>query len=78
MANYSNTTKVTTNTFTGSLKKDLDEAYIKNDSWSHARNAVRNTHMGELGTLSNESSNILQSYVPYPYIIGAIAAYEDL
>lgn len=78
MANYNNNIKVTINTFTGGMKKDFDESYIKNDSWSHARNAVRNTHMGELGTLSNESSNILQSYTPYPYIIGAIPAYEDV
>ena len=78
MANKEQNIRVTTNNFSGSLKKDYDESYQKNDSWSHARNAVRNTHMGELGTLSNESSNILQSYVQYPYIIGAIPAYEDV
>lgn len=77
MPNKENNIRVATNTFTGGMRKDLDESYIKNDSWSHARNAVRNTHQGELGTLSNEASNLLKVYAPYEYIIGALPAYED-
>jgi hypothetical protein len=47
------------NTFIQGLNRDSDPSFIKKGQWTHARNAVNNTLEGNLGTLSNESSNFL-------------------
>lgn len=54
-----NTGDVKTNTFIKGLNKDYDPSFISEGQWTHARNAVNNTSEGDLGTLSNESSNYL-------------------
>jgi hypothetical protein len=53
------------------MKKDLDPAFIKPDAWTHARNAVNNSHNGELGVIGNEPANFLCASFPYTFI-GAI------
>tara|TARA_R110001632_G_scaffold42674_3_gene108073 strand:- start:281 stop:5890 length:5610 start_codon:yes stop_codon:yes gene_type:complete len=54
-----NTSNVETNTFLKGLNKDSDPSFVKEGMWTHARNASNNTASGDLGTISNEESNIL-------------------
>ena len=49
----------TSNTFVKGLNKDSDPSFIEKGQWTHARNAVNNTIEGNLGSISNESSNYL-------------------
>jgi hypothetical protein len=77
-----NTSK--TNTFIKGLHKDSDPAFIQEGMWSYARNAVNNTIEGDVGTLSNEVSNILCATAgativgnPFRYIIGMIHMFSD-
>ncbi len=73
------------NTFVKGLNKDADPTYVQEGMWTHARNAVNNTVEGNLGTLSNESSNFLcgvtgetmPAIAVNKYIIGAIQLYSD-
>ena len=75
--NIQNTSNVTTNvTNHASLITDLNSSYLKEDSYSHARNAVRNSKEGDLGTIGNEPSNELCFTAPYK-IIGHIILPED-
>lgn len=77
MANaLQNTTNIVANEFTGGMKKDLDPAFVKSDSWTHARNAVNNSHNGELGVIGNEPANQLCVQLPYSYI-GSINVIGD-
>ena len=71
-----------TNTFLKGLNKDSDPSFVSEGMWTHARNAVNNTAEGDLGTLSNESSNFLcataaADLTGVKYIIGAIHLYSD-
>ena len=71
-----------TNTFIKGLNKDSDPSFVSEGMWTHARNAVNNTAEGDLGTLSNESSNALCSIVGATmqgvnYIVGTIHLYSD-
>lgn len=52
------------------LATDLNDSYVK-DSYTHARNAVRNSKDGDLGTIGNEPSNEECYSAPYK-IIGTI------
>ena len=77
MADTQNTTNI--NTVVSSkpaLVADLNSSYIAKDQYSHARNAVRNSKEGDLGTIGNEPSNILCFNAPYP-IIGTINLPDD-
>ena len=87
--NIQNTSQNVTNTFIKGLNKDSDHSFVQEGMWTHARNATNNTIEGNLGTLSNESSNFLcattgatmPSFGPDPvvfrYIIGAIQIFSD-
>ena len=87
--NIQNTSQNVTNTFIKGLNKDSDPSFVQEGMWTHARNATNNTIEGNLGTLSNESSNFLcattgatmPSFGPDPvvfrYIIGAIQIFSD-
>ena len=66
---------IRTMTFNKGLYKDYDEVYFPEGAWFHARNAVNNTNEGELGTLSNERSNLNCGNAPYT-IIGTVYMYE--
>jgi hypothetical protein len=61
----------TTNTFLKGMSKDYNDTFVGEGVWTHARNAVNNSHDGQLGTFGNEPSNF--SCVDLPYtLIGAI------
>lgn len=59
------------NTFTKGMLKDLNETFVGEGQWVHARNAVNNSHTGELGVLGNEPANLHVIDLPYT-LIGAI------
>src|SRR5574343_1284029 len=71
-----NSSNITTNQFTKGLVTDLDPSLVGPDSWTHARNAVNNSHDGKLGDLGNEPANLLCVTIPYTYI-GAIHITQD-
>jgi hypothetical protein len=79
------TNKVLTNSFTKGLNKDSDPSFVQEGMWTHAINVVNNTIEGDIGTLSNETSNFLcgttgssmPATVTDKYIIGAIYLYSD-
>jgi hypothetical protein len=85
MAESENSGQSITHTFTKGLNKDSDPTYVNEGMWTHARNAVNNTSEGDLGTLSNETSNYLcaitgatmQAAVTDIYIIGCIQIFSD-
>jgi hypothetical protein len=60
MANdLQNTSNVSTNvTGKAGLVTDLNSSLVSQEQYSHARNAVRNSKEGDLGTIGNEPSNL--------------------
>ena len=80
--NIQDTNQNKTNTFVKGLNKDADPTFIGEGMWSHARNAVNNTLEGNIGTLSNEVSNVFcaeagATLTGKKYIIGTIHLYTD-
>jgi len=80
--NIQNTSENKTNTFVKGLNKDSDPTFIAEGMWTHARNAVNNTIEGNIGTLSNEVSNVLcgeagATLSGKKYIIGTVHLYAD-
>ena len=79
------TGKIITNSFVKGLNKDSDPSFVTEGMWTHAINMVNNSVEGDIGTLSNEVSNILcgttgrtmPATVTDKYIIGAIYLYSD-
>jgi hypothetical protein len=71
MAKKQNTSSSDVNSFSKGLIEDMSGYGKGPQNWSHARNAVNNTEIGDLGTLSNEKSNKLCTLAPYT-IIGTI------
>lgn len=77
MADLKNTSNVTTNiTSKPALVTDLNSSYIDKDQYSHARNAVRNSKDGDLGTIGNEPSNEF-CFAPDQKIIGSVVLPDD-
>ena len=67
-----NLNKVDTNALNKpGLVTDLDSSYVNGESYSHARNIIRASKEGSLGTLGNEPSTIKSYSAPYK-IIGII------
>jgi hypothetical protein len=66
----------TTNNFVKGMSKDVNETYIGEGQWTHARNAVNNSHDGQVGVIGNEPSNIHCVSLPYT-LIGAISLSEE-
>jgi hypothetical protein len=62
--------------FDKGMVEDTDGFHQKPNEWESARNAVNNTVLGDIGELSNESSNYICSSAPYT-IIGAIHIGKD-
>lgn len=60
-----------TNTFTKGMLKDLNETFVGEGMWTHARNAVNNSHLGDTAVLGNEPANLHLIDLPYT-LIGAI------
>jgi hypothetical protein len=68
--------QTTTNSFVKGMSKDVNETYIGEGQWTHARNAVNNSHDGQVGVIGNEPSNISCVSLPYT-LIGAISLAEE-
>lgn len=65
-----------TNTFQKGMVKDFNETFVGEGLYTHARNAINNTHTGQIGVLGNEPSNL--SCYTFPYtVIGAIHLLDD-
>lgn len=58
------------------LITDLNASYLNKESYSHARNAVRNSKEGDIGTLGNEPSPVLCFSTTYK-IIGSVQLAND-
>ncbi len=79
------TSKNVTSSFTKGLNKDSDPSFVTEGMWTHAINATNNTIEGDIGTISNETSNFLcgttgatmPAAATKKYIIGAIYLYSD-
>lgn len=77
MEDLKNTSQTDTNvTSKAGLVTDLNSSYLGNENYSHARNALRSSKDGDLGTIGNESSNIFCFEAPYK-IIGTIPLPDD-
>lgn len=62
---------VKNNIFIKGMNKDTTDIFMSDQAYTHAINAINNSHTGETGTISNEPAN--EFYVSAPYtIIGAI------
>lgn len=66
-----NTSSVHTEVFNKGLYKDINDIYISEGQWTHARNVVNNSSSGDIGVIGNEQANILCSQAPYQ-IIGTV------
>ena len=80
--NIQNTSSSKSNSFIKGLNKDSDPLFVTDGMWTHARNAVNNTLEGDIGTLSNESSNELcavagATMLGTKHIIGVIHITSD-
>lgn len=67
---------VVTSTFTKGMAKDSNETFTGEGMWTHARNAVNNSHDGQLGVLGNEPANLHMVDLPYT-LIGCIHVTDD-
>ena len=67
---------VNTNTFGKGMLKDYNETFIGEGLYTHARNAVNNSHDGQVGVIGNEPSNLKCITLPYT-LIGCIHLFED-
>ena len=59
------------NNFNGGLNKDVAPNLLSEGSYFHAKNAVNNTHEGNMYTLSTEAAKLICVALPYT-LIGAI------
>jgi len=66
-----NTSLVHSEIFTKGLYKDVNETYIQEGQWTHARNAMNNSPSGDIGVLGNEPSNQFCARAPYQ-VIGTV------
>jgi hypothetical protein len=65
------TSLIHTEIYNKGLLKDVNDTYVGEGYWTHARNAVNNSPSGDVGVLGNEPSNILCTRAPYT-IIGTV------
>ncbi len=76
MAEQSQNPGAVTNTFTKGMVKDMNDTFVGEGLWTHARNAVNNSHDGQLGVIGNEPANLHCVTLPYP-MIGCIHLTDD-
>lgn len=69
-------TDVTNNNFSKGLVKDYNETFVADGFYTHARNAVNNSHDGQVGVIGNEPSNLFCVTLPYT-MIGCIHLTDD-
>lgn len=67
---------INTNTFNKGMMKDYNESFVGDGLYTHARNAVNNSHDGQVGIIGNEPSNISCVTLPYT-LIGCIHLIDD-
>lgn len=65
-----------TNVFNKGMVKDFNDTFIGEGMWTHARNAVNNSHDGQVGVIGNEPANLHCINLPYTFI-GAIHLIDD-
>jgi len=65
-----------TNTFNKGMVKDYNETFVGEGLWTHARNAVNNSHDGQVGVIGNEPANLFCVTLPYT-LIGTIHIGDD-
>jgi len=56
------------NRFDKGMNTDVRDYHLDKQSWTHARNAINNSHIGDLGDIGNEPSNEFCSAAPYTII----------
>jgi hypothetical protein len=66
----------TTNLFNKGMVKDFNDTFVGEGLWTHARNAVNNSHDGQIGVIGNEPSNLHCVTLPYT-MIGCIHLTDD-
>lgn len=71
MAEQTQNPGAVTNSFTKGMVKDINETFVGEGLWTHARNLVNNTHDGQTGVVGNEPANLHCVTLPYS-LIGAI------
>lgn len=76
MADQQKSSDASTNTFYKGMMKDYNESYIGNDMWTHARNAVNNSHDGNTYVIGNEPSNLKCVTLNYT-MVGCIHLLDD-
>ena len=78
--NTQQTPNIVTNTFSKGMVKDYNETFVGEGLWTHARNAVNNSHDGQLGVISNEPANLHCINLPYDLIKdpGVLKTNEDV
>jgi len=57
-----------TNRFDKGMNTDIRDYHLDDQSWTHARNAINNSHIGDIGDIGNEPSNEFCSSAPYTII----------
>lgn len=76
MAEQSQNPGAVTNTFTKGMVKDYNDTFVGEGLWTHARNAVNNSHDGQVGVIGNEPANLQCVTLPYTFI-GAVHIVDD-
>jgi hypothetical protein len=75
--NLKNTSDASTNaTGKAGLVTDLNSSFVSEEQYTHARNAVRNSKEGDLGTIGNEPSNLHCFDAPFK-IVGTVTLPGD-
>ena len=67
---------INTNSFSKGMMRDYNESFVGEGVYTHARNAVNNSHDGQVGIIGNEPSNLFCVKLPYT-MIGCIHLYDD-
>lgn len=65
-----------TNSFNKGMIKDVNETFTGEGQWTHAINAVNNSHDGQVGVIGNEPSNLHCVDLPY-VLIGCIPTVDE-
>jgi hypothetical protein len=76
MAEQTQNPGAVTNSFTKGMVKDYNDTFVGEGLWTHARNAVNNSHDGHVGVIGNEPSNLFCINLPYT-LIGVIHLIDD-
>ena len=77
MAEQTQNPTSTTNLFNKGMVKDYNDTFVGEGLWTHARNAVNNSHDGQIGVIGNEPSNLHCVTLPYD-LIGCIHISDDI